>query len=394
MDARHVLALNFRVPETLGQIVMGMEPVKILVYQIGSIGDTVVTVPALKAVRRHFGPDARITLLHEVRADIPVTPADILAGRTEVDEFLGYPVVSWGWGFAAALARLILQIRSNRYLAVVYLAPGERPASRVRRDALFFRACGISRRIGFHAYSDDVLYPARDPNGAPGRVRHEALFRLERLRRDGIDISIESVLSEPFLDFPLSESVRGWLEGARSHPGRPLIAICPGSKQPANKWPLDRFMELGRRLIATGNYELLVVGGAGERPAGEALLKDWGEGVNAAGRFPVPESAMLLGVSTLCIGLDTGTTHLAAAMGIPCVAIYGGREHPGRWEPLGAGHVVLRHQVPCAGCLSRICNTGGHPCMEGIGTEEGWNAVKQKLDETIRESMDKKEERK
>ncbi len=353
---------------------------KVLVYQIGSIGDTVVSVPALKAVRRHFGPDARITLLHEVRPEVAVTPSDILMGCPEVDEFLGYPVVSGRWRFLGTVARLIMQIRRGRYLAVVYLAPGTRSAQHVRRDELFFRACGIPGRIGFHAYAGDVLSPARAANGMPGRVTHEALFRLGRLERDGIDISFESDLAGPFLEFPISDSVKGWLRTERKHPDRPLIAICPGSKQPANFWPLDRFMEIGRRLASSGRFELLVVGGPAEESDGERLLNAWGEGVNAAGRFSVSESAMLLGESIVCLGLDTGTTHLAGAMGVPCVALYGGKEHPGSWEPMGANHTLLRHSVPCSACRLRACPLEGHPCMMGIETDDVWAAITRKLE--------------
>lgn len=87
----------------------------------------------------------------------------------------------------------------------------------------------------------------------------------------------------------------------------------------------------------------------------------------------------MLSQCAFIIGLDTGTTHLAAALGTPCVALYGERENPGRWEPLGEGHIVLRKKMPCAGCrlIETPCPMAGHPCMMEIDVEAVWQAVLQ-----------------
>jgi ADP-heptose:LPS heptosyltransferase len=210
---------------------------------------------------------------------------------------------------------------------------------------------------------------------------HEALCRIERLRLYGIDLSVESDLSRPFLKLPPRdvEAAKQWLGLKRQYPRRPLVAICPGAKQPANWWPVERFIEIGRRLAEQNRYELLVVGGAAEGQVGERMVTAWGAGLNAAGEFSVLGSAALLGQCSFIVGLDTGTTHLAAAMGVPCVALYGGRENPGRFEPLGQGHIILRHPVPCANCrlIMTPCPVQGHPCMTGISIEAVWTAIQQ-----------------
>ena len=79
------------------------------------------------------------------------------------------------------------------------------------------------------------------------------------------------------------------------------------------------------------------------------------------------------------VGLDTGTTHLAAAQGVPCVALYGCREEPGLFYTLGVGHTILRHSVPCAGCrlIMQPCPVAGHPCMTGISVDAAWDAVEE-----------------
>ena len=137
---------------------------------------------------------------------------------------------------------------------------------------------------------------------------------------------------------------------------------------------MERFEEIGRRLIAQG-IEPMVIGGPVERAMGDRLLAAWGRGINAAGQFSVMGSAALLNQCRFLVGLDTGTTHLAAALGVPCVALYADRDPPGQWEPLGEGHILLRHPVPCGGCRVKECPVPNHPCMTGISTEQVWAAI-------------------
>lgn len=351
---------------------------RILVYQLGSLGDTIVTIPALRAVRRHFGAHAHIALLHEVRSNPVTTPGQVLDGLGLVNEFLPYNIYGQPVRSYLHAAALVAQLRARRFAAVVYLAPSERSALRVKRDVLFFRLCGISRQIGFCEFPDEIHHPV-DGGGGTARVPHEAWFRLERLRRDGIDVSAELDLSKPFLSLPQRyvDQAQQWLSVHRKSPQLPLIAICPGCKQPTNVWPAERFIELGRRLVQRGNVELVVVGGPAEREMGQRMVEIWGAGLNAAGAFPPLGSAALLAKCTFMIGVDTGTTHLAAVQGVPCVALYGGREEPGRFYPLGEGHIVLRHSVLCAGCrlIMQPCPVEGHPCMTGITVDRVWQAV-------------------
>ncbi len=352
---------------------------KTLVYEIGTLGDTVITMPALKAVRRHFGPLAHIVLMHDKpQKGIIGTPLDVLGGLGLIDEFMSYEMPERSYLRPFSMIALALKIRSKQFQSVIYLAPSERSSAKVIRDAFFFRLCGIHKQIGFHTFPDGSLYPV-DEHGLPAYVQHEAMFRLERIRMDGIDCSLESDLSKPFLTVPKNavEEARKWLNRHRIDPGKPLVALCPGCKQPANIWPIDRFIEIGRRLVRQGRAEVLIVGGPAEHEIGEQMVRAWGSGLNAAGKFPVLVSSALLSQCIFMVGLDTGTTHLAAAQGVPCVALYGCREEPGRFFPLGKGHIVLRNPVSCAGCrlILEPCRVYGHPCMNGITTDAVWDAI-------------------
>ena len=351
----------------------GGRPPVVLVYQIGSLGDTLVSIPAYRAVRRHFGPRARILVLHNAPPNARASPHQVLEGSGLVDGAVTFRQYA-GRSTWKTWLEVWAKLRRLRPEAVAYLAPSERSARQVERDRLFFRLCGVRGLLGFRACDVERLQ-ARGPDGRPLPALHEAVMRLERLAGD--------IAGDPAADMapPLlrsgpqeREAARAWLEERRPA-GTVFAAICPGANQPANFWPLERFEEIGRRLSSLDGVVPLVIGGPAEREMGGRLLAAWGRGVNAAGQFSVMGSAALLGQCRFLVGLDTGTTHLAAALGVPCVTISGERNPPGQWAPLGPGHVVLRHPVPCAGCGHRVCPVPDHPCMTGIGTDRVWAAV-------------------
>ncbi len=369
-------------------------PLKVLLFQIGSIGDTAVSIPAFRAVQAHFGEGAEFWVLYDRQAHLSYSAADVLQAVGGIQEFLPYPASGSWFGRRGAALKALLSLRAHRFNAVVYLAPSQRSPRSVRRDRFFFRMAGIPVLLGFHTFQKAQLYPEKR-DGHPAEVPSEAWARLERLKWDGVEIEAEALLTPPFLR-PRSEAiarVHPWLAEHRRHPDRPLVAIAPGAKQPVNLWPLDRFISLGRNLIRSKTAELVVVGGQAEQGAGEACIAAWNQGLNAAGRFSVGETLALLSECALLIGLDTGTTHLAAAAGVPCVAIYSDKDNPGRWHPLGANHTVIRKKVPCGGCrlIHDPCPISGHPCIESITVDEVTAACQRRLQELSQDTAPKKQ---
>ena len=350
------------------------EPPSVLVYQIGSLGDTLVSIPGYRAARRHFGPRARIRVLHNAPPEGRASPHQVLDGSGLVDGAVTFRQYA-GRSSWKTFLEVWIKLRRLRPDAVVYLAPAERSAGQVGRDRMFFRLCGVPTLIGFETYDVERLN-ARGPDGRPLPVPHEAVMRLERLE-GGITEDRAADMSAPLLRLPAEEQekARAWLTSQRPS-GAVFAAVCPGANQPAKFWPMERFEEIGRRLLARG-IEPIVIGGPVERAMGDRLLAAWGGGSNAAGQFSVMGSAALLSQCRFLVGLDTGTTHLAAALGVPCVALYADRDPPGQWEPLGEGHVLLHRPVPCGGCRAFNCPVPDHPCMTGISTEQVWAAIEE-----------------
>ncbi len=361
---------------------MTSEEPGVLVFRLGSLGDTVIALPALFAIRSHFGGASRITLLRDVSADKETVPEDLLAGHSCISDFMMYPAGANGWTRWVSFWRLLKQVRSKRFDVVVYLGPSRRSVGAQVRDRLFFRLCGIRRLIGFKRLDRNTLYP-RSADGRPGIVQQEARFLLDRLAADGIDeqrgrgdfqLPVDLELTEEELSTALE-----WIQCRRNHPDRPLVAVAPGVNQPANQWPIAHFSEVGRLLLRDHLCELIVVGGPKDKAFGEFLVREWASGINCAGSFGPRLSAALLSHCNLFLGLDSGPMHLAAMVGVPCVCLFSDRDNPGRWHPIGEGHCVIRKSVPCGGCRLSVCNQKDHPCMSAISVEEVAEAVREQL---------------
>lgn len=342
----------------------------ILVYLTGSIGDTVVCLPALEAIRRQF-PDDKVILLHDFETLVPVSPIDIVPPNL-IDGTLSYVMYPQPYPKLREFYRLWKRIRRENVKAVVYLVSIERFGWLVRRDKLFFQLCGIKNLIGFHPYGKSEIYE-RDADGEAVPKPSEAVFKLRRLERDGINTENLN-FHEKMLEFSTSQQAKvdNFLARHRKKPAARLVAICPGCKRPTNDWGIENFIKLGQRLLAAGNFEIVIPGGKNDKHLAEKMIAAWGEGIDATGEFKVNESGALFTRCEFMIGNDTGTTHLAAAAGIPCFEISHYRDNPGHWFPLGRGHLIIQHKPACAACHQWDCPIPERPCMTEIKVDDVW----------------------
>ncbi|MBV8362317.1 MAG: glycosyltransferase family 9 protein [Deltaproteobacteria bacterium] len=134
----------------------------------------------------------------------------------------------------------------------------------------------------------------------------------------------------------------------------PLVAIAPGAKRPTNRWPVERFAEVGRYL--KDNFAILVLGGASEQKICAEVATAVGRStLNLAGKTSLLESAEILRRCRLAICNDSGTQHLAAAVGTPCISIFSRRDLKGKWWPYGSQHTVLYKDIGCHTCFLDNC---------------------------------------
>ena len=347
-----------------------INPQRVLIFRIGELGDTIIALPALRAIRQAF-PAALISLLGNVDTEARhVTPDQILPDGL-VDEWLAYRSRDFHSTFADRL-KLLRRLRRAQFDLLVYLAPRIRSREDVRRDLLFFRLAGVSKVIGADAWQ-----PLPSRNGGPlPVVEHETDHLLQRLSRGGIEVpEIGTAKVELNLTTAEERSAELWLKESLPAVGvNRIVGFGPSSKWPSKVWPEERFAELGSRLIKFAEVFPIVFGGLEDRALGERLIQTWGRGANAAGALSVRAAAAALKHCDAYVGNDTGTMHLAAAIGTRCVGIMAAIDWPGRWNPYGQGHLVLRRTVPCEGCLLRVCQREGMKCLKEIVVDDVFDA--------------------
>src|SRR5437762_363249 len=312
---------------------------KILVFRIGHLGDTIVALPAFWALRDAF-PNANISLLSNYDPDNPdyVTGRNVLPDNGLFDGWLTYPSSIGSMRTLYARLKLLAKIRREKFDAVVYLMTRNRTPRQIARDVRFFRLAGINSIFGVDNLKRN-LFVSPIPVPTP-EVTSEADFLIECLEADGVPVTNRTH------DLALTDTEKSfaekWLSNNVDENFGPRVAVAPGSKWESKVWSEERFAAVISKLIDRFGIYPIVFGDAGDREAGNRLLRKWGTGVNAAGELTVRQSAALLERCDLYVGNDTGVMHLAGAVGTPCVAIFAAVDWIGRWKPFGESNRFFR----------------------------------------------------
>ncbi|MCE7962128.1 MAG: glycosyltransferase family 9 protein [Acidobacteria bacterium ACB1] len=346
----------------------------ILVMRIGHLGDTLVALPAFWALRTAF-PRAKITLLsNSDKKNVNyLAPGSILPPSGIFDEFIDYPTnVSAAESILGAV-KLGRSMREREFDAVFYLMPRARTAKQIARDRTFFRLGGIRKVFGLD-YTAKHSLAGPIPSPAPV-IDSEAKFLLDLLEDAGVAIDRDELKTDLLLSPAEKKRAVDFLAESGVLNSQKLIAIAPGSKWESKIWFEDRYAEVVEALIDEHDVYPVILGGPEDRERGERLLARWGRGMNAAGELKVRESAALLENCSLYLGNDTGTMHLAASVGVRCVAIFAAIDYPGRWTPFGSGHEVFRRSVECEGCHTPAC-FNNHKCLREVAVDEVIEAAK------------------
>jgi ADP-heptose:LPS heptosyltransferase len=334
-----------------------------LVYRPGSLGDTLVSLPAIAEIRRQY-PEHRLTLLTEghVAGSVRVSPWTVLRETGWFDDVCFYTVKPQSVADRARNVGLAMRLRRTRFDDIFSLAP-PRTTRQLRVDSYIFR--GVVSAGRYHAATRAAWPPTAVD---PAHYEHEALRLLHIVNPVATGDAVSSFrLAVP--DAELANG-RGVLHQLGVRPDQTLVGVGPGSARSATAWPAERFAALGGALLKQfRNVVLLAIGGSSERRLCDELCTAWGPRAhNLAGRLSVFGSASVLSQCTTFIGNDSGPTHLAAMVGTPCVAIFSARNAPGQWQPLGQQHVVLEERPECAGCMLDDCVDEAKKCLTRIET--------------------------
>lgn len=305
----------------------------LVIFRIGSIGDTVVALPCFHAIARAFPRHRKVLLTNAVASARASSVETVLEGTGLIDTALYFPVGRGKLSYSLALARQLRQLDAE---ALIYLAP-RTTGLQVYRDLLFFRAAGIRRVIGA-----PLGIGARECHVDPatGELEPEA-ERLARILSPHLPVDLAPASWDLRLAPHEHASAAQRLAGLIGW--RPLVALSPGAKIPAKDWGEERWSALIRLLqVRLPAISLVFVGAPDERALNERLAQLWG-GVklNLCGELTPRESAAVLGRCNMLVCHDSGPMHLAASQGTRCVALFGNFNRPRQWFPYGRDHVVI-----------------------------------------------------
>jgi len=322
---------------------------RILVMRAGGLGDVILTLPAIRAVRRRF-PKAQIEVMGHAStlATIPNTYADRVSS---VEDHPGL-------------------------------------------ERLFVRDPHLPKEIAAYIASFDlILWYGYDRDGVLRhnlrRIHHGCLLIAEPFPPEGkgihasdhllaalepLDVSTDHSLPEVRVTESGRAEAAGWLD---EYTASSLLAVHPGSGSSAKNWPPDRYAALIHHLAAQPNTQVIFLSG----PADEEMLHKVrtridGLDVLALDALPLGVLAAVLERCALFVGNDSGVTHLAAAVGTPTVAIFGPTD-PRTWAPRGKQVRILRGEhPPCSPCtVPRARTCSDRRCLDTIQIEDVLNAL-------------------
>jgi heptosyltransferase-2 len=335
---------------------------KILVRATNWIGDAVMAIPALRAIRGRW-PDAEVTVL----ARPAIT--DLYRGQNYADRLIVY---EWRgrhrgvWG----RERLAGELRREKFDTAVLLQNAFDAAW------LAWRA-RIPERIGYARDARSWLLTRAIALPRKGEIpSHESFYYLELLRRAGWLENLP-IVDRIVLEVPgeAREEARSKLLAAGATPGRTWISFATGAAYGSAKcWLAERYAELADRLIAAYDADVILFGAPQESEMAARIAGAMrGRAINLVGATSMAELPAHFAACQLFIGNDSGAMHVAAAVGLPVVGIFGPTDPQGT-SPVTSSFTLVRQTVSCSPCFLRHCPID-HRCMTRITVDEVFAAA-------------------
>ncbi len=323
---------------------------KILLIRLSSLGDIVLTTPAIRAVRDNF-PNAHITMLTGKQS------ADILRENPYLNEIITFDRLAKDKN-TGEMWRIIHLLRERKFTLAIDL-------QRKFRTELLMYFSGATQRVGKgrlctvrvsekgnkHATSDyfDILHEV----GIPAEDQKLELFLAESERREALQR----------------------LKTAGIVAGRLKVGLFPGASWKLRQWMPERFAAIGDRLVEHFNANVLIFGGPQESELVQkvANLMET-RSIPFAGNLQIRQLAACIEQCDLFLTNDTGPMHIAAGVGTRTVSLFGPGNHI-RFQPLGVEHQLIRHDVPCSPCKQFTDTCKDNICMKGIAVDEVWYSI-------------------
>jgi heptosyltransferase-2 len=341
------------------------QTLKIWVRATNWVGDALLTIPALEALRLAY-PEAEITLaarpwVRELFLDWPTVDRLQVYDRQKLHH---------GW---RGRARFISEIAAQKFDMAILL-----PNS--FETAFLAWKAGIPARIGYATDGRGWMLTKRLKVRPDILEQHQTAYYLDMLRQAGI---IREIPQIKCITLPVSEKRReeamGFLRDRRVSQRGPWIGLNPGAFfGSAKRWLSDRYAALADRLVDALGGDVLIFGSAAERRMAEEIARSMRRSPRIfSGETTLSQLAALLKCCALVVTNDSGPMHLSAAVGARTLAIFGPTDERAT-APLAPHARILKHPVSCSPCLLRACPLD-HRCMTRITVDEVFDAAMEML---------------
>ncbi|WP_093882297.1 lipopolysaccharide heptosyltransferase II [Syntrophus gentianae] len=323
------------------------------------IGDVVMTLPAIASIRKTF-PDAHIAIL------VKPWVADVLRLCPDVDEILLYKSPGIHAGMKGKV-RLAGELRERRFDAAILL-------QNAIEAAILTRMAGIPIRAGYNSDARGALLTHAVRRTREVRQVHQVNYYRAMVQALGCEpTDIGAMLKPGAEDQKLAERLMSEFSLEK---GSFLVGMAPGAAYgPAKMWFPERFGAVADRLISELNARVLLFGSSGDRKAIEEVQGSSSFSLlDLAGKTSLREAIVLMSRCGLFVSNDSGLMHVAGALGVPTVAIFGST-NPVTTSPSGKRTIVVRGKADCSPCLKKVCPTD-FQCMKSIGVEDVYRAAR------------------
>ncbi len=351
---------------------------RILVCHTGAwIGDMVLLTPALRALKERY-PGSHLTFL--LRSQV----VDLMKGNPYIDSCL---VDKKQDGFFSSFVGLTKIIRDGSFDIAVVLHPTS------FRNALLPFFAQVPFRIGSNYKGRGFLFSAACPANTDIHEvqRYLSVMSLLDARNgfegDGTSKKVAKKDREVALEFWHTETDRNSVKKLLRRHGVSLknrkdrlIAVNIGTTWQSKRWDIERFETVIKGIIAAVcNTKIVITGSVSEQHLADQLPQI-DSTINLVGQTNLLELGALLELCALCLTCDSGPMHIAAAVGTPCVALFGPTD-PMRHQPYGDGHTLIERPVPCRPCYKRTCMYNDIPylCMKEIETSHVLDVTLERL---------------
>ena len=329
---------------------------KILVISPSWVGDCMLMQPLLMHLRQRH-PDCRIDVF------APPWTVALLRAMPEVNEIIVNPFPHGALQLTSRY-RLGKKLRTAHYDQAIVL-----PNSWKSALVPFF--AGITLRTGF-----------------TGESRHILLNDMRKLDKTALPLMVERFAQ-------LAEDAQGEIPRPLANPhlvisevqrdatlhklgltlDQPIAAFCPGAEYgPAKRWPAAYYADIAQRLYRQG-YTVWLIGSGKDKPVADEINQlAGGHCVNLCGSTDLGDAIALLACARLVISNDSGLMHLAAALDLPMLALFGSSS-PQFTPPLSAQAHVVKLDIECSPCFERECPLGHFDCMMKLTPDHVWNQL-------------------